>query len=344
MIQPPNIVLKGEGLPSKGLSGGKLSAALSGLGGKLYVNLTAVALLVGIYFGARCLYDLSHGRKLAATSWLAPFARTVPAAPAAAVPMAGKRELEASAPPPAPVRPETDSPKSAAPGFADSLMSVISPSAKGETIQPEFPAVQTAQKLAAVSASRLPLSVPAAPVRHEPPPLTAEQQRLLIAQTGFNNVMDWAYKYPDAYGFGPDESLQAARLGDPIPVYTITPLERGNYQAGQPVKPLLQSVDEWVYPIMLGDRIRFMVQVKTAGQKYVLGNGSRALAMVYEKILARWPASEGFHPQLIVHADRPSYFFTIPELPAQNITDTSDMFGLNPTLSPATVMLSSWRY
>jgi hypothetical protein len=39
----------------------------------------------------------------------------------------------------------------------------------------------------------------------------------------------------------------------------------------------------------------------------------------------------------------PFYFFTIPELPDQNMTDTSRMLDFAPALSPAAVILSSWR-
>jgi hypothetical protein len=79
------------------------------------------------------------------------------------------------------------------------------------------------------------------------------------------------------------------------------------------------------------------------GDEYVAEPGSRALAMVYEKIEQHWPVSKGFHPQLVVNPNMPNYYFTIPELDQQNLTDIGDMFEYHPRLSPATVILASWQ-
>jgi hypothetical protein len=228
---------------------------------------------------------------------------------------------------------KTDSPapaKAATAGFADYLMSVLSPSARAETAQPE------------IRFARKPAKGVTIQTAYEPQPLTAEQKRLKLAQDGFDEIMDLAYKYPDAYGFMPEENLRAARLGDPIPVYMIAQQSLENY-TGQPLKSLLKPADEWIFPVILDDRIRFMVQVRYVGHNYVLGHGSRALAMVYDKILAHWPASEGYHPQLVINPNMPFYYFTIPELPEPNITDTDRMLEFNPSLSPANVILASWR-
>ncbi len=65
--------------------------------------------------------------------------------------------------------------------------------------------------------------------------------------------------------------------------------------------------------------------------------------MVYEKILEHWPVGEGYHPQLVINPNMPFYYFTVPELPEQNLTDTTRMLEFNPSLTPAAVILESWR-
>jgi hypothetical protein len=271
----------------------------------------------------------------------------VPSTAARKIPAAIKPELAASSPksdsPPAPAE-TVVAPKAATAGFLDFVIAVFSPSAQAETIQP---AMQPAVRMVIETpkpAKRVVLQTAAAnasPVR-VPQELTAEQKRLKVAQDGFGDVMNLAYKNPDVYGFMTGEHLESARLGSPLPIYIIAQQGRDRY-AGQPVNSLLKPGNEWVYPIILENHVRFLVQVRYDGHDYVLGHGSRALAMAYEKILARWPAGEGFHPKLATMPNLPSYYFTIPELPDQNITDVTRMLDFNPSLSPATVMLASWR-
>ena len=214
---------------------------------------------------------------------------------------------------------------------ADSLATVLSPSAKGETIQSEMPpAPMPAKRPIQTAIVSSPFQVP--------PALTAGQKRLKVAQAGFAHVMSMAIQRPDIYGFLPEENLGDATLGDEIPVYTIAPQGRENLME-QPVSSLLKPTDEWLYPIILQNHVRFLLQVRFDGHDYVPGDGSRALAITYDKILAKWPVSEGFHPQLITVPNLPSYYFTIPELPEQNITDTSRMLDYDPSVSPASIVL-----
>jgi hypothetical protein len=174
-------------------------------------------------------------------------------------------------------------------------------------------------------------------------PLTDAEKIDQAAQNGFSRVMNFAQHYPDSYGFAPDESLDQAKLGDAIPVYSIAANDRHSYQPGQPVKPLLQQTGDLVFPITYNGEVRYMVTVKKTSKGFVTGDGSKALALVYEKILSAWPASGGYHPQLVVQAGVPDYYFTVPELPDPNLTDTSCMFQQSPVLSPASVILASWR-
>jgi hypothetical protein len=299
---------------------------------KFSVGLLVVGLIPAVFLYCRYIDHLTHVHVPAKAS------RTVSStnAPSAT----SQPKLAASAPKPddqlAPVKSDNETAPHAAAGFADSLMSVLVPSAKAVTLQQEMlPASKPAKPVATLAAMR-PSS------DFNPQPLTAAQKRWQVAQDGFGKVMDLAADYRDTYGFSPDEKLWTAELGKPIPVYTIPQAGLVNYD-GRPLTSLLTPADEWLFPIMLDNHIRFMIQVRYDGHEYVLGHGSRSLAMVYEKILARWPASQGFHPQLVINPKMPYYYFTIPEQAVPNITDTSRMLDANPALSPATLILSSWR-
>ena len=299
---------------------------------KISLGLWVIILLVAIFAYYRYLNSLTHARVPAKSRHIAA---------AAHAPAAGKLKQPASQPKSddrtAPAKTNNPAAAKAATGsFADSLMSVLSPSAQAETMHPEMPPAPRLVKRTAASV--------AAPTSsgQRPLPLSDRQKLLKVAEDGFYNVMNLAYQYPSSYGLTSDDNLGSASLGDPIPVYLIAQQDRESY-ARQPVASLLKPADEWLFPVILDNRIRFMVQIRCVGHDYVLGQGSRALAMVYGKILARWPASEGFHPQLVINQDMPFYYFTIPELPDPNITDTSRMLEFNPSLSPATVILSSWQ-
>ena len=176
-----------------------------------------------------------------------------------------------------------------------------------------------------------------------PQTLSAQDKLLLAAQTAFATVMDAANKYPDSYGFKPEDVLLDARLGTAMPVYMLTDKDCAEYQAGQPVKPLLKPADRWVFPVMMGDRVCCMVQVSFNGHNYIPGGGNKTLAIAWNKIVQTWPASQGFHPQIVVNPNIPGYYFTVPELPKQNVTDISNLLDNGTDLSPAAVILASWR-
>ncbi|MDR3457394.1 MAG: hypothetical protein P4N60_08110 [Verrucomicrobiae bacterium] len=222
-----------------------------------------------------------------------------------------------------------------------SMMSALSPSARPETITPGFQSVKTLDGPAAVPTARRPLKTPA-PARHEAP-LTEEQKLVKAAQDGLERAMDLAVKNPDAFGFAAGDKIDMVKLGDPVRVYSIADADRDSYRDAQSLKSILSPTKEWIFPVMLDGHICFILPVRCTGTEYVAGHYSRALAMVYEKILERWPASEGYHPQFVVTPNRTAYYFTVPELPDQNLTDTSAMFQYNPTLSPPSVILASWR-
>jgi hypothetical protein len=173
--------------------------------------------------------------------------------------------------------------------------------------------------------------------------LTAEQKMARAAQTALDRMLGQANKYPDAYGFLPEDNFAVVKLGNAIPVYSVAEKDRADYKSGQPVKAILQPTKQWMYPVLAGDRVCCMVRVSFNGHDYIPGESSKSLAMAWAKITEKWPEAEGFHPQLVVNQDIPGFFFTIPELPTPNLTDTDQMSGFHPNLSPADVILASWR-
>jgi hypothetical protein len=292
---------------------------------KLAVALGVLVSLGAVYFYYQYIAGLTHDRHAVKETQT--------------VAVTSKQKSVAPLAPPVnqPKEAKTDKAEPAKPdqaGFVESLMSVLVPTAEAITVRPEMPV-----------AKLVPKQLPAQQIvsRPAPLPLTPEQQRLQVAQNGFDEVMNMAFQYPDRYGFNSDDNLRDATLGSSIPVYQVVQTNRAHY-LGQPVKSLLQPANEWIYPVIFGNRICFMVSVRSDGRRYFLGNGSRSLAMVFDKILERWPAREGYHPQLVINPNMPSfYYFSIPEWPEQNITDTTRMLEFSPSLTPAAVILESWR-
>jgi hypothetical protein len=76
---------------------------------------------------------------------------------------------------------------------------------------------------------------------------------------------------------------------------------------------------------------------------YVPGKGSKILGMAWDKITEKWPAEEGYHPCIVINSAVPGYYFTVPELPQPNMTDIVRLFDYHLNLSPADVILASWR-
>src|SRR6267378_4760705 len=168
---------------------------------KIMVALWVIALVPAVYFYCRYIDGLTHVRhpvKGGQTPASKP-KRTLRSLRADNPSATAKTETRASA-------------ASASVGFMDSLMSAIVPSAEAISLRADMQPARLAAK---------PLPVLAVPSVFEPLPLTGEQKRLKLAEDGFGEVMNLANRYPDHYGFAPDENLRAARLGNPIPVYQV---------------------------------------------------------------------------------------------------------------------------
>lgn len=174
-------------------------------------------------------------------------------------------------------------------------------------------------------------------------PLTDEQRLARAGEVAMQNMLVQATKYPGAYGFRVEDTFEKATLGKAIPIYTISETDRAKYQAGERIKPLLKSTGQWMFPVLSGDHVCCMVKVKYDGHEYAPAESSKTLGDAWGVIAEKWPETAGFHPQLIVYPGIPGYYFTVPELPVPNVTDTVKMTAFQPDVSPADVILASWR-
>ncbi len=301
---------------------------------RIFLIVMAVVLSGLAYWGY--LHHLTHGSRRPVVSHTAP---VVPAAAKVAAPSAVQPEQSAPSAAPAPTLKKIADASLVAMGNYLIRAGKVAPSTpEVTTMVPTQPVAMPAPTPVAVVVS------PSTKTTVRPYRVHTDQERLLMAgQTAFDNVMDVANKFPDAYGFEAGDFLSEAKLGAPMQIYTIAESDRANYQSGQAIKPLLKAAKQWVFPVMMGERICCMVEVSQRGHEYVPGKGNKSLAMAWSKINEKWPTEDGYHPMLVVNPDVPGYYFTEPELPEQNITDTIEMFYLHPGYSPADVILASWR-
>lgn len=212
---------------------------------------------------------------------------------------------------------------------------------------PAVPVPQPVTVPQVVSVSTVPASVVVtrpSPVAARPVLERTPQEKLMLAgETAFQMTMDLATKYPDSYGFRAEDAFADAKLGQPMPIYMVDDSDRANYQRGEHVRPLLKESKQWAFPVTVNNRVACMVTVTYRDHEYVPNKGSKLLGMAWGKITERWPADEGYHPCIVVNSRVPGYFFTVPELPQQNMTDIVRLFDYNVNLSPADVILASWR-
>jgi len=299
---------------------------------KLYLGALTVLCAVAAWLYWMHLYHLIHPRLRPAASHAVSVTAAATAAP---VTPALKQTVVEKNPVPLPIEKLTPAP-TAAPVVVPVTAPVVS-----KTIPVAVPTLFiTGEK---IRSSPVQAAAEKPPVRKQPVTLSEADKLSQAAQLAFGSMMDMANQYPDIYGFMPGDLLQDARLGNAIPIYTITQQDCVGYKPGQPVKPLLKPADRWVFPVFIGDQLRCMVQVSRDGHNYVPGSGSKILAVFWSKIVEKWPVTKGYHPQLILNPDMPDYYFTVPELETQNITDTSAMISYGANLSPAAVILASWR-
>jgi hypothetical protein len=167
------------------------------------------------------------------------------------------------------------------------------------------------------------------------------------AEPKFDDVMDHAAHEKTAYGFENEDNLEDAKLGDPLPIYTISEKDATNFSPAQDVESILKPSGHWLVPVTVKGALRTFISVsENSNHEFEAGGASVITARVWKTIASRWPAEKGFHPKLVSFPGIPGYYFTIPELQPQNLTDIVEVLAeadQAANLSPALVTLHSWR-
>jgi len=185
---------------------------------------------------------------------------------------------------------------------------------------------------------------PVRPPRRDP----LKQAVLDAAQPRFDDLIDRALRAKSAYGFETDDDLNLAELGDPLPVYTVSEKDAAAFAPGQKIDAVLKVSGTWLVPVNVsGSGLRTFIEVtRQSDNTFEGGRASVITARVWKTINARWPANKNFHPKLVTYPGIPGYFFTVPEIEPQNLSDIVVILSEvdHPaTLSPAAVTLHSWR-
>ena len=96
------------------------------------------------------------------------------------------------------------------------------------------------------------------------------------------------------YGFSETGLLDKAYLGDPFNLHIITPDALFSYSEGVPVASILTPIDQWYFPVMMGNQIRcFLVVDRMDGRWEAVSLGYVTLAQVYESDQAELACGEG---------------------------------------------------
>jgi len=123
------------------------------------------------------------------------------------------------------------------------------------------------------------------------------------------------------FGFAAGENTAGASLGEPWPLYTITPAALKAATEETMVESLVTTTGLWYFPVVLGGSPRCVITVaQMDGEWAAVSIGKASLAPELGKISRRWPKASGYDPRLIVVYQAASYFFTVPEKDARNLT------------------------
>jgi len=126
----------------------------------------------------------------------------------------------------------------------------------------------------------------------------------------------------ELYGFGSTDDLSAARLGGPSQMLTITPAAIEKSSFSTTVSSLLSETSMWFFPIKLGNESKAMLVVDRdeGGTWKAVSLGYAGLGHELNGILAQWPESKGFHPQLIAVFQAKQFYFNVPQVDDFNLT------------------------
>jgi hypothetical protein len=125
----------------------------------------------------------------------------------------------------------------------------------------------------------------------------------------------------ELYGFASTDDLSAARLGAPLQMLTIRPAAIDKSSSSATVSSILSETSMWYFPIRIESESKAMLVVDRDGGTWkAVSFGYTSLGHELNELLAQWPDSKGFHPQLIAVFPAKRFYFTVPEVGDFNLT------------------------
>jgi len=146
--------------------------------------------------------------------------------------------------------------------------------------------------------------------------------------------------FPDSkelYGFSSQDDLSKAALGTALRLHTITPAAIEKSSSSGTVSSILSETTMWFFPILLESESKAMLVVDGDGGTWrAVSLGYAGLGHELNEVLAQWPESKGFHPQLIAVFQAKQFYFTVPEIDDFNLTQiTVPQGGFSKSATPA---------
>ena len=97
------------------------------------------------------------------------------------------------------------------------------------------------------------------------------------------------------YGFTSSKELADCSLATAFRVYTITPDKILGFDGNAKLSSLISATELWFFPITSGGQYRALLTVANVNGKWdAVAIGSSGLARDLSKVVAVWPASEGY--------------------------------------------------
>jgi hypothetical protein len=123
------------------------------------------------------------------------------------------------------------------------------------------------------------------------------------------------------YGFSAVDDLSRAQLGGALRMHTITPVSLESSSSSTPVSSIKSETSMWFFPVLLDGESKAMLVVDREGEAWkAVSLGYAGLGHEWNGLLAQWPESKGFHPQLVAVFQARQFYFTVPEIDDFNLT------------------------
>ncbi|HTL59635.1 MAG TPA: hypothetical protein VL361_28450 [Candidatus Limnocylindrales bacterium] len=125
----------------------------------------------------------------------------------------------------------------------------------------------------------------------------------------------------ELYGFSANDDLSRARLGPGLQMHAITPRVLKQASAASNISSLLSETGMWFFPVLIESESKAMLVVDRVDSSWkAVSLGYAALGHELNDVLAQWPESKGFHPQLIAVFQAKQFYFAVPEMGDFNLT------------------------